>query len=88
MSLSDGEQIIGIVISVIGVVWLFHRQAMSKFDALITSVNAMTIQQALHSEKLGVGEKEFEKIADHQKEQDQRIDNIDKRIGILENKSS
>lgn len=62
----------------------WHQQAMGKLDQMILQMQAMTTQMALHDQQLMVGSKEFAKIEAHQKEQDWKIEKIDKRLAIME----
>lgn len=79
-----------VVVVLIAIVGYFgknmHSQAMKKFDSLIDSVQKLATQTALQDEKLLTGSKEFIKISEHQKTQDDKIDLLAERSLIHEHK--
>lgn len=70
-----------IIILMIGVM---HKQAMGKIDKLIDSVTGLTNQISKHEIKLDTGDSEFNKIEAHQKEQDAKIQKLDTRVTVIE----
>jgi len=61
-----------------------HKQAMGKFDRLIVTVDKMVVQQAVHDEKLSNNNRNFQKIEEHQRLQDNTIVDLSTRLSIME----
>lgn len=88
--------VFGLLTTVIGYFFVgMHKQFLDKMKSFTDEIKDMCKQLIMHSERLRIGEKEFEKIADHQKEQDENINELsknhgelDKRVIVLENKNS
>lgn len=64
-----------------------HGQAMAKFDDLISSINDLKTQMAVHDQQLMAGSKEFARIEAHQKDQDKKISSIEREVFALKNGS-
>ena len=69
--------VFGLLAAIIGYFFVgMHKQFLDKMNSFTDEIKEMCKQLIKHSERLKVGEKEFEKIADHQKDQDEKINNI------------
>jgi hypothetical protein len=86
--------IIGILFSAISlmsaiIIYLvksLHKQAMDKLDKVIDSNSELGRKVFAHTEKLEAGSKEFYRIEEHQKFQDELIYAIDRRTAVNETK--
>lgn len=65
-----------------------HKQAMLKFDQLINTVGEIGKDLVSHDEQLKAGNKEFQKIEDHQRVQDGILKDHNERIIRLETREN
>lgn len=60
--------------------WRWHKEAMTKFDDLTTSINGLTTTTALHAKELELGDKRFERIEERQDGQETEIKKIREKM--------
>lgn len=81
----------GIIVALIAVATWFFKQwhkdgderfkaLLGRIDKLIDKVGELAKAQAVHNERLENGQKEFQKISDHQKDQDKRLRDLENNV--------
>ena len=76
----DSAIIVGAMSVILSLIAIMHKQVLGKLDELVKSNMEIKQSIAVHSTKLEATAVEFVQIREHQKEQDDRINRLEKRI--------